>query len=82
MKIKFKDQRFDTIEEIQTESQVLKILSENIVHCTGSFQSWLQCLDHCECTQEDYSEGDGGDYDSVCVYFFSETFQERLDSTL
>jgi hypothetical protein len=80
MKIKFKDQRFGTIKEIQTESQVLNTLTQK--HFQGSFRSWLPCLDHCESTQGDYFEGDGGDHDSECVYFFSDTYQERLNGTL
>jgi hypothetical protein len=44
MKIKFKGRRFDTVEEIQVETQtVLNILTEK--HFRGAFQRWQKCGD-------------------------------------
>jgi hypothetical protein len=60
MKIKLKGQRFDTVEEIQAESQkVLKALIQKDFQ--DSFQSWQKLWDCCVHSQGDYFEGDGGD---------------------
>jgi hypothetical protein len=59
MKLRLKRRRFDTIEEIQSESQeVLNTLTlENFQEC---MESWKNRWDRCIHVQGDYFEGDGG----------------------
>jgi hypothetical protein len=59
MKLWLKGGRFDTIEEIQAESQeVLNTLTlENLQGC---MESWKKRWDCCIYAQEDYFEGGGG----------------------
>ena len=60
MKIKLKGRRFDTVEEIQAESQkVLNTLTQKDFQ--DSFQSWQKRSDRCVRSQGDHFEGDGGD---------------------
>jgi hypothetical protein len=60
MNIKLKRRRFDTVEEIQAESQkVLKTLTQKDFQ--DSFQSWQKHWDRCVRSQGDYFEGDGED---------------------
>jgi hypothetical protein len=60
VEIKLKGRRFDTVEEIQTESQkVLKTLTQKDFQ--DSFRSWQKRWDRCVRFQGDYFEGDGGD---------------------
>jgi hypothetical protein len=60
MKIKLKGRRFDTIEEIQAESQkVLSMLTQKDFQ--DSFRSWQKRWDRCVHSQGDYFEGDSGD---------------------
>jgi transposase len=60
MKIKLKGRRFDTVEEIQAESQkVLMTLIQKDFQ--DSFRSWQNHWDRCVRSQGDYFEGDRGD---------------------
>jgi hypothetical protein len=60
MKIKLKGQRFDTVEEIQAETQmVLNTLTKK--HFQVAFKKWQECWDQCVCSQGDYFEGDGAE---------------------
>jgi hypothetical protein len=60
IKIKLKGRRFDTVEEIQAESQkVLNMLTQKDFQ--DSFQSWQKRWDRCVRSQGDHFEGDGGD---------------------
>jgi hypothetical protein len=59
MKLKLKGRRFDSIEEIQTESQdILNTLTRNdFQQCFRSRKSrWNRCIN----AEGDYFEGDGG----------------------
>jgi hypothetical protein len=59
MKFRLKDRRFDTIQEIQAESQVvLKTLT--LEDFQGCMESWKICWDRCIHAQGDYFEGDSG----------------------
>lgn len=59
MKIQLKGRRFDTVEEIQQESQkVLDGLQEKDFQ--GAFQKWQRRWDRCIAAQGNYFEGDGG----------------------
>jgi len=54
-----KGRRFDTIEEIQEESQrVLDTIPKRDFH--GCFQTWQKRWDHCIRAKGEYFEGDGG----------------------
>jgi len=57
LKMKVKGQRFQTVEEIQAESQaVLNTLYENdFQEC---FKNWQRHWDHCQVQEGDYCEGD------------------------
>jgi hypothetical protein len=57
--LKLKGRRFDSIEEIQTESQdVLNTLTRNdFQQC---FRSWKSSWNRCVNAEGDYFEGDGG----------------------
>jgi hypothetical protein len=59
MKFRLKGRRFDTIEEIQAESQeVLKTLTlEDFQRC---MESWKNRWGRCMHAQGDYFEGDSG----------------------
>jgi hypothetical protein len=58
MKLKLKGRRFDTIEEIQTESQrVLDMLREKDFH--EALQKWRRRWDRCQHEGGNYFEGDG-----------------------
>jgi hypothetical protein len=58
MKFRLKGRRFDTIEEIQAESQeVLKTLTLDFQGC---MESWKNRWDCCIHAQGDYFEGDSG----------------------
>jgi hypothetical protein len=59
MKLKLKGRRFDTIEEIQAESQrVLDSVTERDFQ--GAFQKWRGRWDRCVHAGGNYFEGDGG----------------------
>jgi hypothetical protein len=59
MKLKLKGGRFDTIEEIQTESQrVLDTLTEK--NFQEAFQKRRRRWDRCLHAEGNYFEGDGG----------------------
>jgi hypothetical protein len=59
MKLKLKGCRFDTTEEIQTESQrVLDTLTEKGFQAV--FQKWRRRWDRCLHAGGNYFEGDGG----------------------
>jgi hypothetical protein len=59
MKLKLKGRRFDSIEEIQTESQdVLNTLTRNDYQ--QCFRSWKSRWNRCINAEGDYFEGDGG----------------------
>jgi len=61
MKLKLKERWFDTIEEIQAESQrVLDTLIEKDFQ--EAFQKWRRRWDWCLYAQGNYFEGDGGRY--------------------
>jgi hypothetical protein len=58
LKIKLKAQRFETVSNIQRESQVvLNSIKENDFH--GVFEAWKKIWDCCIRSQGDYFEGDG-----------------------
>jgi len=59
LKMKLKGQRFQTVEEIQAESQaVLNTLRENgFQEC---FKNWQRRWDRCQASEGDYFEGDAG----------------------
>jgi len=58
-KMKLKWRRFQTLEDIQAESQaVLNTLRENdFQEC---FKNWQHCWDHCRVSEGSYFEGDAG----------------------
>jgi hypothetical protein len=59
IKLKLKGRRFDTIEEIQAESQrVLYALTEKDFQ--EAFQKWMKRRDRCVHAGGNYFEGDGG----------------------
>jgi hypothetical protein len=59
VKLKLKERRFDTIEQIQAESQrVLDSLTENDLQ--EAFQKWRRRWYRCLHTGGNYFEGDGG----------------------
>jgi hypothetical protein len=56
--MKLKGRRFETVSDIQRESQViLDSIQDNDFY--GAFEAWKRRWDRCICSQEDYSEGDG-----------------------
>jgi hypothetical protein len=58
LKMKLKGRRFETVSDIQRESQaVLDSIQGNDFH--GAFEAWRKRWDRCICSQEDYFEGDG-----------------------
>jgi hypothetical protein len=58
LKIKLKGRRFETMSDIQRESQaVLDSIIENDFN--GAFEAWKKLWDHCMHSQGDYFEGDG-----------------------
>jgi len=59
MKLKLKERRFDTNEEIQSETQkVLDTLTEKDFQV--AFQNWRRQWDRCLHAGGNYFEGDGG----------------------
>ncbi|PNF23144.1 hypothetical protein B7P43_G06679 [Cryptotermes secundus] len=60
MKIKLKGRRFDTVEEIQVETQtVLNTLTKKDFQ--DAFEKWQKRWDRCMRSQGDYFEGDGAE---------------------
>ncbi|PNF32071.1 hypothetical protein B7P43_G05722 [Cryptotermes secundus] len=60
MKIKLKGQRFDTVEEIQAETQtVLNTLTKKDFQ--DAFEKWQKCWDPCMRSQGDCVQGDGAE---------------------
>jgi hypothetical protein len=60
MKVKLVGRRFDSIEEIQTESQnVMQTLTRNDFQ--KCFRSWKSHRNRCINAKGDYFEGDGGE---------------------
>ncbi|PNF43640.1 hypothetical protein B7P43_G00693 [Cryptotermes secundus] len=60
MKIKLKGRRFDTVEEIQAETQtVLNTLTKKDFQ--DAFEKWQKRWDRCMRSQGDYFEGDGAE---------------------
>jgi transposase len=59
LKIKLKGRRFQTVEEIQADSQaILNTLGENdFQEC---FKNWQCCWEHCQASEGNYYEGDAG----------------------
>ena len=59
LKMKLKGRRFQTLEEIQAESQaLLNTLRENdFQEC---FKNWQLCWDRCQASEGDKVEGDAG----------------------
>jgi hypothetical protein len=58
LKMKLKGRRFETVSDIQRESQVvLNSINENDFHDT--FEAWKKQWNHCIHSQGDYFEGDG-----------------------
>jgi hypothetical protein len=58
LKMKLKGRRFETVSDIQRESQaVLDSIKENDLH--GAFEAWKKQWDPCIRSQGDYFEGDG-----------------------
>jgi transposase len=59
LKMKLKGRRFQTVEEIQAESQaVLNTLGENCFQ--ECFKNWQRCWEHCQASEGNYFEGDAG----------------------
>jgi len=59
LKLRMKGQTFDTIEEIQEESQ--RVLDTNPKRdFQGCFQAWQKCWDRCIHAKGEYFEGDEG----------------------
>ena len=59
LKMKLKGRRFQTLEEIQAESQaVLNTLREN--YFQECFKNWQRRWDRCQASEGDYSKGDAG----------------------
>jgi hypothetical protein len=59
MKLELKGRRFDTIDDIQSESQgVLDMLTE--MDFQKAFQKWRRRWDRCLHARGNYFEGDGG----------------------
>ena len=59
LKLRMKGRRFDTIEEIQEESQrVLDTIPKRDFQ--GCFQAWQKRWDRCIRAKGEYFEGDGG----------------------
>jgi hypothetical protein len=57
-KMKPKGQHFETVSDIQRESQVvLNSIKENDFH--SAFEAWKNRWDCCICSQGDYFEGEG-----------------------
>jgi hypothetical protein len=58
LKMKMKVQHFETVFDIQRESQaVLDSIKENYFH--GAYEAWKKQWDHCIRSQGDYFQGDG-----------------------
>jgi len=59
LKVKLKGQRFQTLEEIQVESQaVLNTLRQNdFQEC---LKNWQRICDRCQASEGDYFKGDAG----------------------
>jgi hypothetical protein len=58
LKLKLKGRRFETVSDIQRESQaVLDSITENYLN--GAFEVWKKRWDRCICSKGDYFEGDG-----------------------
>jgi histone-lysine N-methyltransferase SETMAR len=58
LKMKLKGRRFETVSDIQRESQaVLDSIREDDLH--GAFEAWKKRWDCCIRSQEDCFEGDG-----------------------
>jgi len=57
MKLQLKGRCFDTMEEIQQESQNVlgRLREQDLQH---AFQQWQRCWDRCVTAQGDYFEGD------------------------
>jgi hypothetical protein len=62
MKLRLKGRRFDTTEEIHAESQevVDTLTFQNFQGCMKSWEARWDCCIH---AQEDYLEGDGGNWE-------------------
>jgi hypothetical protein len=59
LKIKLKGHRFDTIEVIEAESQVVfNTLTEH--EFQDAFKKWQKHWERCICAEGDYFEGEGG----------------------
>jgi hypothetical protein len=58
MKLKLKGGRFDTIEEIQAESQ--RVLDTDRKGLQEAFQKWKRRWGRCHHAEGNYFEGDGG----------------------
>jgi hypothetical protein len=57
-KMKMKGWRFETVSDIQRESQAeLDNMKENDFY--GAFEAWKKWWDRCICSLGDYFEGDG-----------------------
>jgi hypothetical protein len=58
LKMKLKEQRFETVSDIQRELQMVQdSIKENDFH--GAFEAWKKRWDRCICSQGDNFEGDG-----------------------
>jgi len=78
MKLKLKGRRFDTIEEIQAESQrVLDTLTEKDFQ--EAFQKWRRRWDRCLHAGGNYFEGDAADRPYVSFMIFTASSWKILD---
>ncbi|KMQ87669.1 mariner mos1 transposase [Lasius niger] len=59
MKLKLKERRFKTIQEIETKSQRV-LYTLQLKDFKGAFEAWQKRWRHCIKSQGDYFEGDGG----------------------
>jgi hypothetical protein len=58
LKIKLKGRRFETVSDVQRESQAVNYSIKENYFC-GVFEEWKERLDRCIRSQRDYFEGDG-----------------------
>jgi len=77
-----KGRRFDTIEEIQDESQrVLETIPKRDFE--GCFQAWQKLWDHCIRAKGEYFEGDGRNLRTkLSKLLFTSNVLELLDTPL
>jgi hypothetical protein len=79
--MKLKGQHFETVSDIQKESQaVLDSSKENYFH--SAFEAWKKQWDFCIRSQGDYFEGDGTKISKLSHHLFFDLVRELSDGTL